>query len=203
MKPVGPSRGFGWSIRITAANCTIENLWLISAFTNGITIGIQGNTNSEGTTLRNLIMEESLVTQEFLTAISFTADVENITIEGLQFWGILGGGDLNCINFDGLASRTIIRDCMLHGDWSASVIDILATASVGLFIDRIVYYQDDTVAGLGIDVNDSSTGMMTNCQGMNRKDTVEGVTGDSMGYAECRNTNVVNKNAFILPALDT
>lgn len=190
------------TISITAANCRMDNMWLLSAFTNGVTIGITGGAACDGLVLKNIIMQESVNTQEFLIGVQIAAAAHDILIEDFQFHGILGGDDVSCIDFAGASDRSIVRNAWIHGDWSASVIDGLAAASVGVLYQDIVFYQDDVGAGLGIDEHNSSTGMFDRCRWLNKKDTVEGCTGDLMAYNQCYGTNAANKQGILEPVAD-
>lgn len=191
------------TLSVTAANCHLENLWLLSAFTDGITAGITGGAACDGLVLKNIVMQESLNTQEFLTGVTIAAAAHDVVIDDFQFHGIIGGTDVSCIVFEGASDRHVVRNAFMHGDWSASVVDSLAAASVGIRYENIVFYQDDAAAGLGVDTSDTSTGMMVNCRGMNKKDTVEAFTGNLMGYSECYGSNAVNVQGILKPVADS
>ena len=191
------------TISITAANCRMQNIWLRSNFTNGVTIGVTLGAAADGCVLRNIVMEEATNAKEFLIAISVAAGCNDVLIEDFQFHGIFGGGDVSCIDWVGASNRSVLRRAWMHGDWAASVVDGLAAASVGIRYEDVTFYQDDATLGLGIDESDTSTGLMTNCWCMNKKDTVEGFTGNLMAYNQCYGSNVVNKQGILEPAVDS
>tara|TARA_R110000803_G_scaffold43701_3_gene93011 strand:+ start:4010 stop:4888 length:879 start_codon:yes stop_codon:yes gene_type:complete len=190
------------TISVTAANCRLENLWLVSAFTNGVTIGISAGALADGLVLKDIVMQESLATQEFLIGVNIAAACHDVTIDGFQFHGVVGGTDSSCIVFAGASDRHVVRNAFMHGDWSGAVLESDTAASLSILYENITYYQDDAAAGLGVDTSDTSTGLMINCQGLAKKEGVEGFTGNIMAYSQCYCTNVVNKQGFLLPVAD-
>lgn len=192
----------GATLSVTAANCRLENLWLLSAYTNGITVGVTVGASADGLVMKDIVMQESLNTQEFLTAVSIAAACADVTIDGFRFYGVLGGTDLSCIVLAGAADRFTLSNSYMYGDWSASVVDGLGAASTGVLVQNVVFYQDDAAAGLGIDFHDSSLGFISDCRAMNKKDTVEAFTGNLMGYAECYGSNAVNVQGILKPVAD-
>lgn len=193
----------GATISITAADCAIRNVRVTSEFTNGVTAGITLAAGADGCVLEDVLMTETLVTQEYLIGISIAADCDDVTIRRLRYCGIAGGSTTSAIAAAGGTDRTVIEDCYIQVDASAAALKLDAAASTDLQIlgNRVI--NIDTGAGLGIDTHASSTGWMIANLVANLKDTVAGVSGAGMAYCENRGTNALNASGIVKPANDS
>lgn len=189
------------TISITAANVMLQNLRLVSAFTNGITAGIVLGAAADGARLINIRMEESLVTQEFLIGISIAAACHDVIIDGFSFHGIAAGGDSQAIIFVGASNFSKVRNFDIMGDFSGAPIDALTALSTYMEIGPGVILNIDVTAGLSVSVKSDTTGIMHDLRVGQLKDTV-GPVGAGMVYAECYVTNAVNKNGILKPGVD-
>jgi hypothetical protein len=77
-------------ISITAPNCMIRNIRLVSAFTNGVTAGITLGALADGCVLDGIDLRETLSTQEFLIGIDIAAACNNVTIQNCTFLNASG-----------------------------------------------------------------------------------------------------------------
>ncbi len=191
------------TISITGANVKLENLYLLNNIASGVLIGITLGAAADGCILKDIEMEEVSADKEWIVGISVAAGCNNVTIDGLIYHGFVGGTGLSCIDWVGASNHSVVKNCYLHGDWSASVIDGLAAASIGILYRDILFYQDDGGAGLGIDESDTSSGLMIDCHCLCKNEGVEGYTGNVMAYSQCYTTNVLNKQGFLLPLADS
>jgi hypothetical protein len=190
------------TISVTAPNCHLENLWLYSTYTGGITAGITAGALADGLVIKNIVMEESANTTEFLIGISVAAACHHVTIDGLQFFGVIGGDNSQCIKFVGASNFSIVRNCLIYGDFSGAAIDALTAASTYMTIENNIVWNIDGSAGLVISVKSDTTGMMAYNNCFANKNNVCPV-GAAMAYNQCYTTNAAAKNGYLLPSADS
>ena len=192
----------GATISITAPNVSLENLQLLSAFTNGITAGITVGALADGLRLTNIRMEESLNTQEFLIAVSIAAACHDVGIDGFEFFGIDGGTDTQCIKFVGASNYSYVRNFRIFGDWSGTPIDALTAASLYMEFAHGTIINVDTGAGLSVSVKSDTTGMMRHLDIAQIKDTV-GPAGAAMGATQVLVSNAAFVQGILKPTADS
>jgi hypothetical protein len=190
------------TFNITAANCHVENLYLYANYTGGVAAGITVGALADGLVLKNIVMEESANTTEFLIGISIAAACHQVTIDGLQFFGVDGGSDTQCIIFVGASNFSVVKNCVIYGDFSGAAIDALTAASTYMTFEKNLVWNTDTTAALVISVKSDTTGMMAYNYCFAPKNNVCPV-GAAMAFVQNYTTNVANKNGFYLPAVDT
>lgn len=190
------------TFNITAANCHVENLYLYANYTGGVAAGITVGALADGLVLKNIVMEESANTTEFLIGISIAAACHQVTIDGLQFFGVAGGSDTQCIIFAGASNFSVVKNCVIYGDFSGAAIDALTAASTYMTFEKNLVWNTDTTAALVISVKSDTTGMMAYNYCFAPKNDVCPV-GAAMAFVQNYTTNVANKNGFYLPAVDT
>ena len=190
------------TFNITAANCHVENLYLYANYTGGVAAGITVGALADGLVLKNIVMEESANTTEFLIGISIAAACHQVTIDGLQFFGVAGGSDTQCIIFVGASNFSVVKNCVIYGDFSGAAVDALTAASTYMTFEKNLVWNTDTTAALVISVKSDTTGMMAYNYCFAPKNDVCPV-GAAMAFVQNYTTNVANKNGFYLPAVDT
>ena len=190
------------TVNITAANCHVENIYLYANYTGGVTAGITVGALADGLVLKNIIMEESANTTEFLIGISIADACNHVTIDGLQFFGVDGGSNTQCIIFAGVSNFSVVRNCLIYGDFSGAAIDALTKASTYMTIANNLVWNTDTTAALVISVKSDTTGMMAYNYCFAPKNNIC-PAGAAMAYVQNFTTNVANKNGFYLPAVDS
>jgi hypothetical protein len=190
------------TIAITAENCHLENLWLYSTYTGGITAGITASAAAGGLVLKNLVMEESANTCEFLIGVSIAAAAHHVVIDGLQFFGVIGGHNSECIKFVGASNFSVVKNCIIYGDFSGAAVDALTAASTYMTIENNIVWNIDSTAALVISVKSDTTGMMAYNYCFANKNNVAPV-GAAMSFSQCFTTNAQNKNGYALPANDS
>ena len=192
----------GATISITAANCAIDNIQLLSAFTNGITAGITVGAAADGLRLTNIRMEESLNTQEFLIGISVAAGCHDVVIDGFDFFGIDGGTDSSAIYFAGGSNYSKVKNFSIHGDFSGAIIDALTAISLYMEIGPGVGTNIDTGAGLTVSVKSDTTGFGHDMRLTGILDTVA-PAGAAFSWAEVYVSNALGVQGILKPAADT
>ena len=193
----------GATVSITAADCVLKNIHLLSNFTNGVTAGITLAATADGCVIDGIKFTETANTKEFLVGISIATDCDDVTIQNCKYCGIAGGTTSSIIAAAGGTDRTIIRDNYLHGDCSAAAVKLDAAASSDLQILNNRVINIDTAAGLGIDMHASCTGFAIGNQIANLKNTVVGISSAGMAYCENYASNALGASGIILPAVDT
>jgi hypothetical protein len=190
------------TISVTAANCTIEGLVLYSTFTNGVTAGVTAGALADGFTMRNCEFEESANTTEFLIGISIAAACHHVTLDGVVFLGVDGGTDSSAVIFVGASDYSVVKNCIMYGDFSAAVIDSTTAASLYQTFTNNIITNIDTSAGLGISAHANTTGTMAYNNFTLLKNNV-GPVGAAMGMVENLVTNALGVQGYSLPARDT
>ncbi len=193
----------GATVSITAVNVTIENIWLYSNFTNGVTAGVTIAATADGFILDGLKFTEATNDKEFLIGISIAAATTDGVIRNCRYMGIAGGTTSSIIVAAGAADNLVIADNYLHGDCSAAAVKLDAAAIVDLQVLNNRVINIDAAAGLGIATHNSSTGIMSNNHISNLKNTVVGLSGTGMAYCENYASNALGASGIILPAVDT
>lgn len=188
-------------VSITHASVTLQNLLLISDIDNLVT-GISLGANADGCTLHNIEMRDGAANKEFLIAVAIAAGCTDVTVSGFAFHG-LAGGATGCIEAAGAADRFRLLNSFIRGQFSSQMVDLSQAASVGLLIRGNTLINIETGAGLGVAMHNSSTGFVADNRITNLKDTVVGLSGTGMAYAENYLSNAVNASGIILPAVDS
>lgn len=187
----------GATVSITAANCRLANVEVISDFTNGVTAGITLGASADGCLLEDIGMTEGSATKEFLTAITIAAACHNVTIKRLRYKGVSGGSATNCILLSGASNNFTLLDSYIRGDFSGAAVDGTAAASTDVLIRGNVVGNLDTGAGLGIAFHNSSTGFVSDNRVTNLKDTVAGYSGTGLYYHENYGSNAAGAQGTI------
>jgi hypothetical protein len=193
----------GATISITAANVTVENIWLHSNFTNGVTAGVTVAATGDGFTLEGMKFTEETNAKEFLIGVSVATTVSDGVIRNCRYHGTAGGDTSSIIDSAGAASGLIIEDNYLHGDCSAAAVKLDTAAITDLQVINNRVINIDAAAGLGIDTHAGSTGMMADNHVANLRDTVVGLSGAGMAYSQNYASNALNASGIILPAVDS
>ncbi len=188
-------------ISVTAADVTIQNIVLVGNIDNIVT-GISLGANADGCSLQNIEMRDGATNKEFLVGIAIAANCHDVTIKGLRFCG-LAGGATSCIAAAGATNRFRLLDSYINGTFSAQVVNLTAAASTDIEIARNVIINNDTSAGLGVAAHNSSTGFVYGNCITNLKDTVVGVSGTGLAYAENYCSNALNASGILKPAADS
>lgn len=189
------------TISISGADCTLENMLLVSDI-DDCAVGITAAATADGLTLKNIEMRDGAANKEFLVAVSIAAACTDVTIDGFQFHG-LAGGMTDCILLVGAADRFRLLNSFIRCDASDKVVDGSAAASVGVVIWNNLMINIDTAAGLGVAFHNSSTGFVANNHMANLKDGVAPFSGTGLAYSQNYGTNALNASGIILPAVDS
>ena len=189
-------------ISITAANTWLENILLISNYTGGVTNGISLSATADGSVLKDVEMQETANTKEFLIGIAVAAACSQIQIVGLKYFGLTGGSTTQVIKFAGASDYSVIKDFLIYCDASGAAIDALTAASVWMTIGRGVLHNLDTGAGLSVSVKSDTTGFMHDLRISALKDTVT-PAGAAMAISEVYVSNVIFTQGFYQPVQDS
>lgn len=179
------------TVSITAANCWIDNIRIVSNFLN-VAASITVAATATGTRLTNLEMRDTSVVLGSLIGISVAADADDLYIDGLDYiQTALTAAATNVILMAGGCDRLTIKNSKLYGACTGAVVGNTAAASSDVYINGIDLRNTDTTAGLGIAFHNSSTGLVNNVVSVNLKNAVAGVTGTGLSIGP----NVVYSNA--------
>ena len=191
------------TISITAASCMLKNINVFTSATDGVTTGITIGADADGFVLEDLVMTETAATEEFLIGISIAAACTDGRISGLKYYGTPGGTTSSAIVLVGAADRLIIENCYINVDASSSVILGTGAKSLGVWIHHNEVINVDDGAGLGIDLNDTTTGFMNDNRATGNLNTVEMFTGNLMCYCENYSSNAFNVQGILRPVVDS
>ena len=148
------------TISITAASVWVENLLLISSFTNGVAVGITVGDGADGLTLKDIEMQETTNAKEWLIGVSVATGCNEVTIDGFRYFGLTGGSTTQVIIFAGASNYSVVKNFLIYCDASGAAIDALTAASVWMTIGNGVLHNLDTGAGLTVSVKSDTTGFM-------------------------------------------
>lgn len=190
------------TFNITAANCHVENLYLYANYTGGVAAGITVGALADGLVLKNIVMEESANTTEFLIGISIAAACHHVVIDGLKFFGVAGGTNSGCIVFAGASNFSIVKNCYIYGDFSGAVIDATGAASTFITLLDNIVHNVDTGAGLTFSAHSGTTGICANLAAFGNLDTAT-PTGAAMAFFQSYVTNAAGAQGIYKPAQDS
>jgi hypothetical protein len=187
------------TISITAANCYIENVLIVSNFLN-IAAAVTVGALADGLTLKNVEMRNTSVILGALIQISIAAACADVTIDGFKFIEVAAAGltapATNVILCAGAADRFTLINSRIYCFCTAAPVALSAAASADITLENIRLLNNETGAGLGIAVHNSSTGFVEDVTTVNLKNAVKGVTGTGMAVgARVNYSNAVNAYA--------
>jgi hypothetical protein len=178
-----------WSI--TAGNCWIENILLVSNFLD-IASAMTAGAAADGLTPKNVEFRDTSVDLGALIQLSITADCDDVTIDGCIFrQTALTAAATNVIKLAGGCDRLRLTNTTFSAACTDSVVEGDTAASTDIFINNIALLNTDTTAGKGIDFHNDSTGWVNNVVSINLKNGVKGVTGTGLSIGQ----DVVYSNA--------
>ncbi len=147
------------TLNVTAANCKLSNLRVISALANiaaGITIGA----SADGTIIEKCdIRDGNAAALEMVIGISVTADADDIVIRNNNFSTVPSGGCASAIKLVGGSDRCIIEGNTCYGTYSAAALDADQAASLECVIKNNTFANIGTV---GCALHASTTGVLIN-----------------------------------------
>lgn len=186
-------------LSITAPNCWVENIRLVGAIDNIVT-GISLGALADGTTLKNIEIVDGAANKEFLIGVNVVAACHDVTIDGLKFFGLAGGGT-GAIVFAGASDRSIVRNCYIQGTWSTALLDISGAASKGYFIHDNLLVNEDAGAGLVIKGHATNTGLVARNIVAGTKNNTETInTPGTLHFAENYGTDTVATSGILTPS---
>jgi len=188
-------------VSVTAANVLLQNLVLVGDIDNIVT-GISLAATADGATLQSIEMKDGAANKEFLIGVAIAAACTDVVIDDFRFHG-LAGGATGCIEAAGAADRLRLTNSYIRGQFSSQMVDLSAAASTDLLIRGNTFINIETGAGLGVACHNSSTGFVADNRIANLKDTVVGLSGTGMAYAENYCSNALGASGIILPAVDS
>lgn len=159
-------------IDVRAANCVIYNLIFYNTVDGNATM-LSAQAGADGLILENCMFYESANDAEPIRQVNIVANCDDVTIRGCRFYNVAGGDQiLSAIDLVGATTRTKIIDCVFRGDWNEHVIDGDAAAGFDVEIMDNFILNSDAGVGSVIDLNDSTTGVVSG-------NTVHGAAGTS------------------------
>ena len=186
-------------VSITAANCWLENIRLVGAVDNIVT-GISIGALADGCTLKDIEIVDGATNKEFLIGVNVVTACHDVTIDGLKFFGLAGGGT-GAIVFAGASDRSIVRNCYIQGTWATALLDISGAASKGYFIHDNLLVNEDATNGLVIKGHATNTGLVTRNIVAGTKNNTETInTPGTLHFAENYGTDTVATSGILTPS---
>jgi hypothetical protein len=184
---------------VTAANCSIQNVDIISNFLNvasSMTVGA----SADGLTLQNVNFFDTSIVLGSLIGISIAAACNDVTIDGCKYYGIaLTAPATNAILCAGAADRLTVTNSYFKGDFSSGIIVASAAKSLDvLFTNLLLVNMSET--GKGILVEATTTGASDNVQAYLEDETgnEKAIAGAAMFMTDrVRQTNVVTASTYL------
>ncbi len=192
-------------ISVTAANCAMRNVDVITNFLDVATVFSLGAA-ADGFTFDGVDFYDTSVVLGALIGISIAALCDDVTVRNCNYYGLeLSAPATDFLVCAGEANRLRVESCYLKGEFSGNIIDHATTASVDLiFKDLLLTNLSET--GGGIDLNAASTGMAHNVQAYLEDQTANepAITGTALAMTDSvRQTNVVTASTFLCISADS
>jgi hypothetical protein len=190
---------------VTAANCSIENVDIISNFLN-IAAAMTVGANADGLQLRGVNFFDTSVILGALIGVSIAAAVADVTIENCRYYGIaLTAPATDCILCAGATHRLTVRNCYLKGEFSGGVITASAAQSLDvLFQNLLVVNMSET--GKGINLEATTTGAADEVEAYLEDHTgnEKAITGAALFMTDrVKQTNVVTASTYLCLTADS
>lgn len=192
-------------ISITAANCTIRNVDIISNYLDIATV-IDVEATADGLTLDGVNFYDTSVILGALIGISIAATVSDVTIKNCNYYGIeLTGAATDCIVCAGAVDRLRIENCYLKGEFSNAILVATAAISLDVVLKDLMVINMSTTGG-GLQLKSDSTGMAHNVQAvlLDTGASEKAIVGAAYGMTdEVRQTNAIAASTALTLAIDT
>jgi hypothetical protein len=192
-----------WSI--TAANCSIENVDIISNFLN-IAAAMTIDALATGTTLKDVRMFDTSVVLGALIGISVGAAASDLTIENFKYHGLaLTAPATNAILCAGAADRLTIKNAFIFGDFSDGCVVATAAASAQVNFKNVILCNLSET-GKGINLHASTTGFGDEVLAYLEDQTgnEKAITGAALFMTDrVKQTNVVTASPYLCIAADS
>jgi hypothetical protein len=154
------------SLNVTATECTLYNLLLVSNYVDVaalITLGA----GADGAVIEACEFRDSSAITEYVMGVHVTAACNDVAIRGCRFLSTdTASGTNSAVWFAGASYRCIVQDCYFRGDWgggtSDGVIDGATAAGFDILIDGNIINNMDPTYGSAINLHASTTGAVTN-----------------------------------------
>jgi hypothetical protein len=187
------------TISITAPNCWLENVLVVSNFLD-IAAAITVGALADGLTLKNIECRNTSVILGALIQVSIAAACADVTIDGFKFYEVAAAGltapATNVILCAGAANRFALTNSRIYCFTTAAPVALSAAASTDVTLEGIRLLNRETGAGLGIACHNSTTGLVEDVVTVNLKNGVAGVTGTGLAVgARVNYSNAVNAYA--------
>jgi hypothetical protein len=187
------------TISITAANCLVENVLVVSNFLN-VAAAITVAATATALTLRKIECRNTSVVLGALIQISVAAAAHDLTIDGFKFAEVSAAGltaaATNVILLAGACNRLVLKDVVIYCFTSAAPVAGSAAASTDILVENVRLINNETGAGLGLAFHNSSTGFVNNVVSVNLKNNIKGVTGTGLAVGDrVMYSNAVNAYA--------
>lgn len=199
LRPTFTSTHVDATLSITAANCWVENIRLVANLDN-VKVAITAGALADGLMLKNVELTDSAANKDFLVGVSIAAACHDVTIDGLQVWG-LGGTATHCIVTAGASDRLTVRNCRIIGTFSTALLDINAVACTDVAIYDNYLLNEDTSGGLVLKAVAATTGYVVNNRVMGVKNNTETInTPGNLHFAENYGTDTVATSGILTPS---
>ncbi len=149
------------TVEIRAANVTFKN-FIIASNLADVAAGITVANSVDGIVIENIEFRDGgAANLELVLSVSLTANADDVTIRGCQFYNTNAGDNNAAIFTTGATIRLKIHDNVFRGDWDNAVIDLDASASTDTFVQYNTIFQFDATVGGAILLHGSTTGAVT------------------------------------------
>lgn len=148
------------SIVVTAPNCLIENIIIVSAFAD-VATGIDASATADGLEVRNCELRDGGAALELVIGITIAVACDRCYIHDNVFSTVLAGGCASAIKLIGESVGTRIENNTIQGDYSVAGLDGATAAATQLIIKNNTIINADGAAGLAISLNASTTGVVS------------------------------------------
>jgi hypothetical protein len=190
---------------ITAANCSVENVDIITNFLD-VAAAMTVGTAADGLTLKNVRFYDTSVVLGALIGITIAATVSDVTIEGCEYYGLaLTAPATNGILCAGAMDRLVVKDTYIFGNFSDGCIIATAVASVQVHFKNVVL-GNLSETGKGINLHASTNGYADEVLAYLEDETgnEKAITGAALFMTDrVRQTNVVTASPYLCIAVDS
>jgi nitrous oxidase accessory protein NosD len=205
--PLRPTFTFGHAgttLTVSAANCLIRNIKIISDVAD-CAVGITASATADGLTVENCDFYDGALTKELVIGISIAAACHEVTVRNNRF--IVNDGDTGgceaAIKLAGASNHTRIEGNFIQGNFTGYPIDLTTAASVGVIVSENSVFNTDTANGYGVAAHASTTGHVVRNLITNAKDTVAPVTAAACHVGQNYGSNAAGASGIIKPAVDS
>lgn len=200
LRPTITGNGTIDAITVTAANVTIENIRFAAPETDDQTADI--NVAAAGCVIRNTFHIGSQTSKNKTDIITVASGGDDLLVDGVRAYNTV----VDCVSWlslEAAVARTVIRNCVIQGQFSTGVLMDEATATL-VTVRDCIFKNTKAATAVVTFTTGNSTGVFKNVDISGRHTTLASnvVAGTGMDFFDTKATEEAGTNGIVIPAVE-